>query len=102
MTPSRIAGRSRRTDAGQLSAMLVLLSLCLLMVIVAVTDISASYLRRQAAGSLADGAALAATDAAAATGIYVGPIDTAQGFVPIDESAAQAAVDRYLREVDAY
>jgi hypothetical protein len=87
-----------RTEAGQITAMLVIFSICLLMAIVAVTDVSASYLRRQSATSLADGAALAATQAAAAGGIYT----DADDFVAIDEPAAEAAVDRYLREVGAY
>jgi hypothetical protein len=90
---------ARRTDDGQVTAMLVIFAICLLLTIVAVTDISASYLRRQAATSLADGAALAATEAAAAGTIYA---DEDAGFVPIDEPAAEAAVDRYLREVGAY
>jgi hypothetical protein len=78
--------------------MLVIFSICLLIAIVAVTDISASYLRRQSATSLADGAALAATGAAAAGGIYSDSDD----FVAIDEDAARAAVDAYLTEVGAY
>jgi hypothetical protein len=78
--------------------MLVIFSICLLLAIIAVTDVSASYLRRQSATSLADGAALAATQAAAAGGIYT----DADDFVAIDEPAAEAAVDQYLREVGAY
>ena len=90
-------GRPRSED-GQITAMLVIFTICLLLAIIAVTDISASYLRRQAATSLADGAALAATEAAAAGGIYA----EADDFVGIDETAARAAVDRYLIEVGAY
>lgn len=89
----------RRTESGQITAMLVLLSICLLLVIIAVTDISAGYLRRQSAVSLADAAALAATEAAAASGIYA---DQDPGFVTIDQADATAAVDSYLREVGAY
>ncbi len=92
--------RSRcRGEAGQITAMLVIFSICLLIAVAAVTDISASYLRRQDATSLADGAALAATDAAAAGGVYAGE-DVE--FVTLDESAAASAVDAYLREVGAY
>ncbi len=90
--------RCRRTESGQITAMLVIFSICLLIAITAVIDISASYLRRQSATSLADGAALAATEAAAAGGIYSGADD----FVAIDEAAARLAVDRYLHEVGAY
>jgi hypothetical protein len=87
-----------RSEDGQITAMLVIFSICLLIAIVAATDISASYLRRQSATSLADGAALAATEAAAAGGIYADSDD----FVAIDETAARAAVDSYLSEVGAY
>ena len=88
----------RRTEAGQVTAMLVIFSICLLLAIVAVTDVSASYLRRQSATLSGRRAALAATEAAAAGGIYT----NADDFVAIDESAAEAAVARYLREVGAY
>ncbi|MFY9914890.1 MAG: pilus assembly protein TadG-related protein [Nocardioidaceae bacterium] len=90
---------SRRTEAGQITAMLVILTICLVIAIAAVTDISASYLRRQAATSLADGAALAATSAAATGAIY-GAQDA--DYVTFDEAAATVAVDRYLRTVGAY
>jgi hypothetical protein len=92
-------GSRRRTDAGQITAMLGIWSVCLLLAIIAVIDISASYLRRQSATSLADGAALAATEAAGAGGIY-GDADT--GFVPIEAAAARSAVNAYLRDVGAY
>ncbi len=94
----RPPGLERRTESGQITAMLVILTICLVIAITAVVDISAGYLRRQSATSLADGAALAATEAAAAGGIYAGADD----FVPIDDAAAVVAVDRYLREVGAY
>lgn len=84
---------------GQVTVLLVVFAVCLLLTISAVTDVSASYLRRQSATSLADGAALAATEAASAGGIYAEPD---AGFVPIEQSAAEGAVDRYLREVGAY
>ena len=90
----------RRTEAGQITAMLVIFAICLLMAVIAVTDISASYLRRQAATSLADGAALAATEAAAASSIYTDADD--EGYVPLEPAAGAAAVDRYLAEVGAY
>lgn len=102
--------RRRRTDAfdrtaactderGQITAMLVVFAICLLLVIIAVTDVSASYLRREAAMSLADGAALAASDGAAAAGIYAGQRDR---YVVIGQAAAEAAVDGYLRATGAY
>jgi Putative Flp pilus-assembly TadE/G-like len=64
-----------RCESGQITAMLVLLGICLLLAIIAVIDISGSYLRRQAVASLADGAALSASDSAVAAGIYRGTCD---------------------------
>jgi hypothetical protein len=91
---------ARRGDEdGQITAMLVILGICLLLAIIAVIDISGSYLRRQAAMSLADGAALSASDAAAAAGVYGNAQDS---FVVIDEGAATAAVDSYLRGTGAF
>jgi hypothetical protein len=88
-----------RGDDGQITAMLVLLSICLLLAIIAVTDISGSYLRRQAVSSLADGAALSASDSAVASGIYRG---SDVGFVDLDPAAASAAVQEYLRRCGAF
>lgn len=111
MTPVSASDRNRlrtdffgwtpgRTDErGQITAMLVLFTICLLLAIIAVTDVSASYLRREAATSLADGAALAASDGAAAAGIYGGRSDK---YVVIGQAAAEAAVDAYLRDTGAY
>ncbi len=86
-------------ESGQITAMLVLFSICLLLAIIAVTDISGSYLRRQAASSLADGAALSASDAAASAGVYQG---SEHGFVVVDSESAFAAVDAYLESSGAY
>jgi hypothetical protein len=91
--------RAARTEAGQITAMLVLFSVCLLLAVVAVTDISGSYLRRQAAASLADGAALSASDSAVAAGVYR---RSDAGFVDLDPRAASAAVEDYLTRSGAY
>ncbi len=96
---SRPRRADRREQAGQITAMLVIFCLCLLLAVVAVTDLSAAYLRRESAISLADGASLAATEAAAAGSIYGNP-DT--DFVPIDATAATAAVRSYLLDIGAY
>jgi Putative Flp pilus-assembly TadE/G-like len=93
------ARRAKSDERGQITAMLVLFSICLLLAVIAVTDISASYLRRQAAMSLADGAALAASDGAAAAGVYG---NHSQHFVVIGQPAAAAAVEAYLTETGAY
>jgi hypothetical protein len=79
--------------------MLVVFALILLLAIAAVTDISAAYLRRQAVTNLADGAALAATDAAAAAGVYADP---EAEYVPISPEAAWQAVEAYLVTTGAY
>ncbi len=90
--------RRPRDQTGQITAMLIIFSLCALLAVVAVTDISASYLRRQSATSLADGAALAATEAAAAN-VYGSADDE---YVPIEPAAAYAAVTTYLRDTGSY
>jgi hypothetical protein len=88
-----------REDRGVITGMLVIFCLCLLLLIVAVTDLSAAYLRRESARSLADGASLAATEAASAAAIYADPQVT---FVPIDRRGAAAAVHTYLAKTGAY
>jgi hypothetical protein len=94
-----VYARRSRTESGQITAMLVLFSICVLLAVIAVTDISGSYLRRQTASSLADGAALAASDAAVATGVYH---RADSGYVDADPAAASAAVESYLRRTGAY
>ncbi len=89
----------QRSETGQITAMLVILTICLVIAVAAVTDISGSYLRRQAAKSLADGAALAATTATATGAIYG---DQDAHYVTLDETTATVAVDRYLHTVGAY
>lgn len=88
-----------RGEKGQITAMLVIFMLCLLLTIIAVTDLSAAYLRRQSAMSLADGASLAATEAAAAGSVYNDPDG---GYVAIDAAAAARAVRAYLGRTGAY
>ena len=97
---ARHRGRlSRSSQRGQITALLVVFAICVLLAVVAVTDISASYLRRQSATALADGAALAATEAAAASSIYA---DADPEYVPIDAAAAKAAVDAYLSDTGSF
>ncbi len=91
--------RGSADERGSIAAMLVIFAVCLLLAISAVTNIAASYLRRQVATSLADGAALSASDAAAAAGVY-GSLSDA--YVAIDQAAASAAVDAYLQQTDAH
>lgn len=95
---ARSRGRER-DQPGVITAMLVIFAICLLLTVVAVTDLSAAYLRRQSAMSLADGASLAATGAAAAGSIYH---NGSGDYVPINQAAAAAAVRRYLTTTGAY
>lgn len=99
MTRSGKPRTQGRCEGGQITAMLVIFMLCLLLTIIAVTDLSAAYLRRQSAMSLADGASLAATEAAAAGSIYSRPD---RGFVAIDQEGASRAVRAYLSRTGAY
>jgi hypothetical protein len=88
-----------RNCTGQVTVMLVFFAVSLLLAISAVIDISAGYLRRQAVTNLADGAALAATDAAGAAGVYGDP--NAE-YVAIEPEAAAAAVQDYLTRTGSY
>ena len=90
--------RGSADERGSIAAMLVIFAVCLLLAISAVTNIAASYLRRQVATSLADGAALSASDAAAAAGVY-GSLD--DNYVVVDQTAAAAAVYAYLQQTGA-
>lgn len=90
--------RLARSDEGSITPLLLVFAICLALTISAVIDVSAAYLRRQAASSLADGAALSASDAAAAAAVYSGE---GRRYVPIDEDAARHAVAAYLDESGA-
>ncbi len=110
MSPQGVVRRSHRplpeggvraraqNQMGQVTVLLVLFAVCLVLLITAAIDVSGSYLRRQAAMSLADGAALAASNGAAAAGIY----HSHDKFVVISQAAAEAAVSSYLSEIGAY
>ena len=92
-------GRTRRrSDDGTVTPLLIAFALCLALMIAAVVDVSAAFLRRQATASLADGAALSASDAAATASVYAGE---GREFVPIDEEAAHHAVAAYLEDCGA-
>jgi hypothetical protein len=87
-----------RSDDGTVTPLLIAFALCLALMIAAVVDVSATFLRRQATASLADGAALSASDAAATASVYAGE---GREFVPIDEDAARHAVAAYLEDSGA-
>jgi hypothetical protein len=98
VTSRRRQAQPARAEAGQIAPLLIVFAICLAALVSAVIDVSAVYLRRQTTASLADGAALSASDAAAAAAVYTGE---RQGYVPIDEDAARHAVAAYLRETGA-
>lgn len=89
-----------RDDRGTATPMIVGLAVVLMMTIAVVIDASAAYLQRQGLDSVADGAALYGSDAAGA-GIDV--YATGLGDeLSIDEAAARAGVEDYLRSTGAY
>lgn len=87
------AGRSRRSERGTASVLVIGFVAIVALVVVTVVDASAVYLRRQSLASLADGAALAAADAMVAYTAYTGQ--------PPRVSAARRAAATYLDDTDA-
>ena len=93
------AVRLTRGDGGSVTPLLVVFAVCLMLLVSVVVDLSGAYLRRQSVASLADGAALSASDAAATAAVYGehgDRIDHIDQYVPIDENAARQAVESYL------
>jgi hypothetical protein len=81
--------------------MIVGLATVLAMGIAVVTDASAAYLQRQGLDNLADGAALAGADlAAAGDDVYQGGLG--DGRLSVTEAEATAAVHDYLQRADAH
>lgn len=87
-----------RDENGTVSVLIVAFSICLLLTITAVTDVTSAYLRRQTADSLADGAALAGSSGAAGSSVY-GSVDG--GYVEVAEEAARVAVAEYFEQSGA-
>jgi hypothetical protein len=85
-------------DEGSVTPLLLAFAVCLILMVSAVIDLSGAYLRRQSAASLADGAALSASDAAAAAAVYG---QQSERYVPIDEESARRAVAAYLSQTGA-
>jgi Flp pilus assembly protein TadG len=90
--------RTSRGDDGSVIVLMTAFALCLLLLTSVVIDLSGAYLCRQSTASLADGAALSASDAAAAAAVYGQGGDR---YVPIDEDAARHAVAAYLSDTGA-
>lgn len=87
-----------RGEHGQVTILMIVFTLCVLLAVAAVTDLSAGYLRHRSATSMAEGAALAAANGAAQAAVYADPD---ADFVGFDEAAARSAVGEYLRQVGA-
>lgn len=88
----------RRFERGQVTVMIVGFFLVVGLLTAVVVDASAAYLRHQSLNSLADGAALAATDGLRGAQVYRGGLE---GRAVIDPELAERYVALYLAEVDA-
>ena len=97
----RVLGRRdpRRRERGQLTVLMVGCFLVVAGLCVVVVDSSAAYLQRQSLNSLADGAALAAVDAADLASVYTEGVGA---DVVIDPAAARVRVRDYLVGVGAF
>jgi len=73
-------------------------ALVIAMLVAVVVDASAAYLRRQDLDALADGAALAATDAVGTDQVYVGGLGARAA---LDPAQARADVASYLQQTGA-
>lgn len=89
----------RRDDSGQISVLLVGFLLVLGVLVAVVVDASAAYLHRQGLNSLADSAALAATDGVQGEQVYEGRLGE---LAQIDPVAAQAYAEQHLVAAGAY
>lgn len=87
-----------RHERGQTSLLIIGFALVIAMLVAVVVDASAAYLRRQDLDALADGAALAATDAIRADQVYVGGLGARAALDPV---VAQAYVASYLQQSGA-
>jgi hypothetical protein len=88
----------RFRERGQTSLLIVGFVVVVMMLIGAVVDASAAFLRRQSLDAVADGAALAAADGVAGRQVYDGGLGR---LARIDPVAARAAIERYLRDSGA-
>ena len=87
-----------RDEQGQVTLLIIgMASLCL-MAVAMLVDASAAYLQRQGLDNLADGAALYGADLGA-SGVYTEGVS--EDRLLQQESAVRAAVQGYLRDVDA-
>lgn len=89
---------SRRDERGSITPLVIGFTLLVAVLVAVVVDASAAYLRRQGLNSVADAAALAATDGLQGDRVYThGLGDRAE----IDAAAARRYVEDYLRSSGA-
>ena len=88
-----------RTERGQTSVLIVGFFVIAVLLVVVVVDASAAYLHRQRLDSLADGAALAASDGIETDALY---LEGVGGRLELDPAAVRAHVAAYLRGVGAF
>lgn len=86
--------RRPRSERGSIIPLVVGFAFLVAVLVAAVVDASAAYLRRQGLNSVADAAALAATDGLQGERVYTHGLDD---LAEIDAAAARRYVEDYLR-----
>ena len=90
---------SPRDETGQISLMVIGFLAMLVLAIAVVTDASAAFLQQSGLATVADGAALAGSEALDESGVYAGGV----GAMPqLDPGLARASIAAYLRETGAH
>jgi Flp pilus assembly protein TadG len=89
---------SDRDERGSITPLVIGFALVVALLVAVVVDASAAYLRRQGLDSLADAAALAATDGLQGDRVYTQGLDDR---AEIDPAAASRYVEDYLRDSGA-
>jgi Flp pilus assembly protein TadG len=87
-----------RDERGSITPLIIGFALVVGLLVAVVVDASAAYLRRQGLNSLADAAALAATDGLQGDRVYTHGLDDR---AEIDAAAARRYVEDYLRDSGA-
>jgi len=83
----------RRDEAGSITPLVIGFAFLVAVLVAVVVDASAAYLRRQGLNSVADAAALAATDGLQGDRVYTHDLDD---LAEIDAAAARRYVEEYL------
>ncbi len=88
----------RRDDRGSITPLIIGFALVVALLVAVVVDASAAYLRRQGLDSVADAAALAATDGLQGDAVYTRGLGER---AEIDPATARQYVEEYLRSSGA-